>query len=131
VVTVLGLVFGILAGLAALGTPIYSFVGAIAHSFTPVSFALFLGVVVAVGLTVLALLPDNLHGFTAGLGLALAWIVIPTLLRQGVVPAPAGPHIQAVLTQLTQPIWLTRGGSGDPLPVLLLAPRTGWLHPTR
>jgi hypothetical protein len=49
VVTVLGLVSGILAGLAALGTPIYSFVGAIAHSFTPVSFALFLGVVVAVG----------------------------------------------------------------------------------
>jgi hypothetical protein len=104
VVTVLGLVSGILAGLAALGTPIYSFVGAIAHSFTPVSFALFLGVVVAVGLTVLALLPDKLHGFTAGLGLALAWIVIPTLLRQGVVPAPAGPHIQAVLVQLTQPI---------------------------
>jgi hypothetical protein len=44
----------------------------------------------AAAFTLAALLPDNLHGFTAGLGLALAWVVLPSLLKQGVVPGQAG-----------------------------------------
>lgn len=104
IVTAVGIVFGVLAGLAATSTVIYRFVGAIAHSFTIVQLALFVAVLAAAAFTLAALLPDNLHGFTAGLGLALAWVVLPSLLKQGVVPGQAGQTIAAVLTDLTRPL---------------------------
>jgi hypothetical protein len=104
VITVAGVAFGVLAGLAALGTWIYPLTGAITNSFNPVKFAAFIVVLVAIGFTVAALLPDSIHGFTAGLGLALAWVAIPSLLRHGVVPGQAGVNIQAVLTELTRPL---------------------------
>lgn len=109
---IVGFLAAIIAGTAARNTFIYSLVGWAVGLGTWIRVIAFALVLITVLVTLVAILPDNIgRGVSMGLGLAVAWIILPSAIVQGVVPGKAGDVIERAYVAVSAPLVKATAGT--------------------
>jgi hypothetical protein len=109
-VGVAGLAAFVLSGVYATNTWIYGVIGWF-KGWEIVALGIFLAVVGTAIYTLFALVPDRYSPeATIGLGLALAWVIVPSALAQGYVPGTVGATISQAVQTVTGPLIANTSG---------------------
>lgn len=107
-----GFLAAVVAGTAARNTWIAGLVGWAVGLGTWIRVIAFVLVLVTVLVTLVAILPDNIgKGVSMGLGLAVAWMILPSAIVQGVVPGRAGQVITSAYVAISQPLVQATAGT--------------------
>lgn len=108
----LGFLAAIVSGTAARNTWVYGLVGWAVGLGTWIKVIAFALVLITVLVTLVAILPDNIgKGVSMGLGLAVAWIILPSAIVQGVVPGKAGDMIEQAYIAVSAPLVQATAGT--------------------
>jgi len=101
-----GFCCALIAGTAARNAwPIPQLVGWFLGLGSVIDGIAFVVVLVVCLVTLAAIIPDQISGgATLGLGLALAWIIIPAALAAGVIPGKAGDWARDAYVSVSRPL---------------------------